>query len=1279
MRIFANLPVFGTIQLAGTYTLNASGTVVTFTPQVPYPGGTQILVYSNYDGTATDLAANPLQSLNSSFTTAAIADTEPPTVVMVTPPDGATGIGPAAVVTLTFSEPLHPGTVNNNTFALFSGATEISPSATRSADNTTVFLTTTLPFDSLITVVATSDVTDTSGNALADFSSTFSTGSSVESNRPQIVTQRPIGTGIPATADVTLFVSKPLDASTVGGALYVSQNGVLVEGAVTVSGGGAAIHFNPAANFTPGATIQVFMTDDARDLFGNAIFAYSGSFTVAPDTTVQAPTLVRSNPVSFTSANPTNSVIDVEFSEPLLPSTVNSTNFYVMDAANLPVAGTLSLRNGDRTIRFTPAAPFAANNYNYVYPTNGLRDLQNTPFAGTNFYFYAGTASDTTPPTLVSVAPTNGATGIGVNATVRLYISEGINALTTTAGSLSLSSSAGPISANVTFNSGNSVVTIVPLVPLPASTVVTLSVDGFEDVAGNRMAAHVSQFTTGAGADTVQPAVIASNVTAYGVNNVPINSIFQITFDEPMDAATVLSQGAAFLYDYGIGNYVTGSASMSPDGLTLTFVPAGPLAVNRQHGLFMSSGFDLSGNQQVGFSLLFTTVFANDTVPPAVVGVNPPNGLTNVPRNARVEIRFNESISALSIGNVRLLTNGGASVAVTRTLSDTNRVLTLRPNGLLATNRAYTISVAGVRDTSNNLMSTFTSTFTTGSTTDLIVPTITSTNPLYGDTGVGLSPVARVTFSEPIDPVSISADTFRMAHSAGGDYLDAVVVLAADRRSATLTPVTPLLPYTLYYFTLNGYTDVAGNVGSGTSIYFYTGATLDAIAPTVVALSPPNGTAGMPVNTRITAVMSELIDPTSVSNASIQLTPAVPGTVTLATDRVTLTLVPSANLVTSTAYSILITGLRDTSGNTMAAANSGFTTGTTAIPDTTPPTIVNRTPTNGATGQPVTSSLSFTTSERITAAAVGPDSVRVFAALPVGTIQLAGTYSVDASGTVVTFTVTGAFPANATIQWYTNHSGTIRNMAGLALPNEFSQFTTANTLDTDGPTVQTVTPANGASDVGPYSTVALTFSESVNPNTVNANTVSLFVGPTRLASSLTRSLDNRMVFLLSLCPRIRRLPSSRRAESPICRGTRLLRSPARSRQPRHSTPSPRVVTQRPTGSGVSPTTPITLFLNHAVDPATVPGAFFVSQNGVLITGTVTVDSANQAIVFLPTTPFAASASIEVMLTNAARKRSGTPVSPYHGRPRSPAIRRRPHRRSGGRTRRSSQSTTRRPR
>ena len=155
----------------------------------------------------------------------------------------------------------------------------------------------------------------------------------------------------------------------------------------------------------------------------------------------------------------------------------------------------------------------------------------------------------------------------------------------------------------------------------------------------------------------------------------------------------------------------------------------------------------------------------------------------------------------------------------------------------------------------------------------------------------------------------------------------------------------------------------------------------------------------------------------------------------------------------------------------------------------------------------------------------------------------------------MTFTVTGAFPANATIQWYTNYSGTIRDMAGLPLPNELAQFTTANTLDTDGPTVQTVTPSNGASDVGPYSTVALTFSESVNPNTVNANTVALFAGPTRLSPALTHSLDNRMVFLATTLPANSTITVVATSGITDLVGERACASSrAGSRPPRHSTP-----------------------------------------------------------------------------------------------------------------------------
>ena len=434
---------------------------------------------------------------------------------------------------------------------------------------------------------------------------------------------------------------------------------------------------------------------------------------------------------------------------------------------------------------------------------------------------------------------------------------------------------------------------------------------------------------------------------------------------------------------------------------------------------------------------------------------------------------------------MRLLSGGTTPVTVTRTLSDNNRVLTLRPSTLLTQNRSYTISVTGVRDTSNNLMtSTFTSTFTTGSRTDLIAPTITGTTPGAEDHGVGVNMIARVTFSEPIDPLSIT-DTLTIANANVGSPLDAVVAVAADRRSATLTPSAPLRAlHALLRAAARRVTDVAGNVGSGTTFYFYTGAGVDATPPVVAAISPANGLPSLPVNTRVIVVMSELIDSTSVTNASIQLVPAAAGTVTLATDRLTLTFTPSANLTPSTAYSVLVSGLRDTSSNTMASATFGFTTGASGTPDTTAPAIVSRTPTNASAGVGVTSLLTITTSERITATAVGPSSVPVFAVLSgVGTFQLAGQYSVDSTGTVITFAVTGAFPANSTIQWYTNHNGAIRDMAGLSLPNQLAQFTTANVPDVNGPTVLSVTPTNGATDVGPYATVTLTFSESINPNT----------------------------------------------------------------------------------------------------------------------------------------------------------------------------------------------------
>src|SRR6202022_574982 len=115
---------------------------------------------------------------------------------------------------------------------------------------------------------------------------------------------------------------------------------------------------------------------------------------------------------------------------------------------------------------------------------------------------------------------------------------------------------------------------------------------------------------------------------------------------------------------------------------------------------------------------------------------------------------------------------------------------------------------------------------------------------------------------------------------------------------------------------LCGYMDIAGNNGSCFGSVFYTGTSPDTTHPTVTAINPSNGQTGVPINTIITAVISDDLDPATVTSSSIRVTPSVAGTVSLATDGVTLTFTPSAPLAVNTVYNVSVSGLKDTEGNT---------------------------------------------------------------------------------------------------------------------------------------------------------------------------------------------------------------------------------------------------------------------------------------------------------------------------------------------------------------------------
>src|SRR5208282_1971498 len=132
-------------------------------------------------------------------------------------------------------------------------------------------------------------------------------------------------------------------------------------------------------------------------------------------------------------------------------------------------------------------------------------------------------------------------------------------------------------------------------------------------------------------------------------------------------------------------------------------------------------------------------------------------------------------------------------------------------------------------------------------------------------------------------------------------------------------------------------------------------------------------------------------------------------------------------------------------------------------------TISTMSPTNGATGVSVTSTVSFTMTNLIDAASVSNNTVFVYDTVTGS--YVAGSFAV--SGATVTFTPLTQYPAN-TLMYMGLCS--LLDEAGNSDCQYWYTFTTANTADHTAPTV-TFAPSNGSTNLGLNTQAVLTFSK----------------------------------------------------------------------------------------------------------------------------------------------------------------------------------------------------------
>jgi hypothetical protein len=226
----------------------------------------------------------------------------------------------------------------------------------------------------------------------------------------------------------------------------------------------------------------------------------------------------------------------------------------------------------------------------------------------------------------------------------------------------------------------------------------------------------------------------------------------------------------------------------------------------------------------------------SDTTAPVVSSTDPANGATGVARNRKVAAIFSEAMSPATIvaANVTLSAPGQASVP--GTVAYVGNTMTFTPAADLAADTAYTLTITtGAKDVSGNpLAGNFTAGFTTGSTTDTVAPAVTLTNPTDLQSDVVINKTVAATFSESVDPLTVTAANFTLtrpgaAGESGTVSYDAVNQIAAFRPSSNLAPNTT------YTATLkggaSGVKDLAGNALAADKVWTFTTGTRAAQAP----------------------------------------------------------------------------------------------------------------------------------------------------------------------------------------------------------------------------------------------------------------------------------------------------------------------------------------------------------------------------------------------------------------------------------------------------------------
>jgi hypothetical protein len=258
------------------------------------------------------------------------------------------------------------------------------------------------------------------------------------------------------------------------------------------------------------------------------------------------------------------------------------------------------------------------------------------------------------------------------------------------------------------------------------------------------------------------------------------------------------------------------------------------------------------------------------------------------------------------------------------------------------------------------------------------------------------------------------------------------------------------------------------------------------------------------------------MDASTINNSTVKILDGntiVSSAVVYNSSNNSVTLTPAVALANSRNYTISVVGgvpgVHDVANNPLAQT---FTAVFATVPpsgssDTIPPTVSSFSPSSGTTNVAVNTSITVTFSEALTSSTVNTSTVRLLN----GSTAVTATVAYNATNRTATITPSTALANSQTYTIsITGGSSGIKDLAGNTLAQTVtSTFTTVAPADTTRPTISSITPASGATNVNRSTAPQIVFSEAMNAATITGSTVRLLDGSTQVAATVAYNATTR--------------------------------------------------------------------------------------------------------------------------------------------------------------------------